>query len=947
MRRFALAAALFVAAACGDERSRPAPEAPAAEAPSAAMLDDAALAARVLDSARKGEFEGLSTLELPPRCDRVRVAVRALHDVLTGAVQDPPPPAALLSALDALAKCRGGASATSLGPLVAAWRTWGDAEFAAEKDVAGRAAKCRAAFAADPARTAEVVEQFAGLPKPPPLSPATAQLAFFRALPLDRNTPTNAVPTEVAQAHDAARKLFDELGWPGGWASLADEVVLPRMLTNDSKSFLAAYYADSARAAYARSGDELRAALVFVAQSEAADRDGDFVRAERAAAAARDRILPTGAHGAELVAVLRRHGAAAQKVGKQVEAARDLGRALDEAKASALAADVRVEIAEALATSLFRLGRFVDAYGATREAVKLAPSRIELDEIAAESASELGRPAEAAALYRGAAARGDPAARDHRLLLAARALAKGGEDVAAAEIVAEVLSRPVTPPTRAFAAGVLREAKRPDDAERELTRAGTDGGAAFAELLAVERARIAAARGDVANARAYFGGAVDRLTNCDPEKIVGWDVAAPLLDWARLEAGAGRLYEASELAGRAVIQLRGSGLEWELDRARELYVDLQRRRGWFLDAEKATTQRLAADVGDLARREDVSLDLLFVRIELVLQRRPDAEKNALATAATFADDWRRALATDAVAAAAGRPPKGGFKAPEGLDPRARWGLLLDLVTGRSPAEDVASRAGAEEPELRRWALTKRFGSGHDEFLVEMRRRPDPKVPIDLATFVESEDEAVLLVEPIGAKTIVRLLRKGRIVAADVEGDAGLADFWDATWVAPSPANLEASANRVSESLFQKAVVDGLTGVKRLWISVPEPLGPLPFDLLHFESQTLLDRFETMTTPSLTELSGCRARASIHKPIVLASPYETLERRNALVEVGGRTLRESNDARGRLVLLQPPFERPFDSSVLREAKLAMRAEWQPDPKRPSVPVWAAFLLRGAP
>jgi hypothetical protein len=415
-----------------------------------------------------------------------------------------------------------------------------------------------------------------------------------------------------------------------------------------------------------------------------------------------------------------------------------------------------------------------------------------------------------------------------------------------------------------------------------------------------------------------------------------------------MEMKLGRLYEASDLAGRAVIQFRDSGLEWELDGARKLYVDLQRRRLWFRDAEKATTQRLAAaGVGDIARREDAMLDLLFIRIELLSQRQKDAEKNALAAAAMFPDDWRRGLAMAAIDAALGSPSTRAPDAPASLDARSRWGLLRDLVAGKDPAADVAERAGAAEPELRRWAATRQFGAGHDEYLVEMRRRSDPTIPVDVAAFVTNEDEAVLLVEPIGAKTIVRLLRKGRVVAADVDGDADLPDFWDACWVAPSPTHLDAAAKRVSESLFSKAIVEGLTGVMRLWISVPEPLGPLPFELVPFGKGALLDQFEVIAVNSLTELSNARSRAATARPVMLSNPYATLDARNAIAQIGGADAKAS--ARflelvtgGRSLVGRPVAE------AVRNAKHDLRATWRPDPKAPPcVPPWAAFLLRGAP
>src|SRR5204863_3961193 len=116
-----------------------------------------------------------------------------------------------------------------------------------------------------------------------------------------------------------------------------------------------------------------------------------------------------------------------------------------------------------------------------------------------------------------------------------------------------------------------------------------------------------------------------------------WDAARVRMDWARMEMDLGRLYEASELARQALDDLKPAGMDSELDRARKLYVDLQRRRGWMLDADVVAAQRAdAIPVTETARRDDALLDLLLIRIDGVLERRTDAEKKLLAATALFA-----------------------------------------------------------------------------------------------------------------------------------------------------------------------------------------------------------------------------------------------------------------------------------------------------------------------
>jgi len=929
-------------------------------------LDDAAVEGLVLDAARHGKVEGLSSRKLPPRVSRVRVAVETLHDVLLARSNELPRDA-VLAALDSLAKCEGGADAKTLGPLVAAWRTWTDAQCDAERE-----------FTAAVGRRIEVLrgELRSTRAKPtsgetPPMSPGAAQLAALRVSELALESKNDSVSADLAAAVESSQKLFVELGWPGGFGCIVDAFLL-RLLRDKSRPFLAAYFADVARAAYAGSRDEVRASLVFLAQADAADKHRDFATAERAADAARQRLLPTGARGRELFDVLRRHGELAQKVGKQFDAARDLSKALEEARSSRFGVDDRIAVAERLATSLHRLGKFEEVVAIDRDETKTyddaaesAPvekTRAALDEIAAESLSELGRAAEAAALHRATAARYERIAAGvvngsdaptRCLLLAARALANGHDADGAAKAVADALARNGSPGVRAFAAGVLCDAGRLDDAERELSRAATEGGARFADALVVERARLAAARGESAKARDLFGVAVDRLTKGDADNLVGWDLAEPLLDWARMEMGLGRLYEASELAGRAVVQLRDSGLEWELDKARKLYVDLQRRRLFFVDAEKATTQRLAAQVGDAARREDVLLDLLVIRIELLTECAKDAEKDAFGMIDLIPEGPRRDLALRAVKNARG----GVFEAPIDASLAGRWRLLADvlaLAIDDPQIKVVCARCGDAEPELRRWAASK-VHYGDRLWAHETRRRAD------VADRKEIEDslvegDVVVSMEPIYGRIDVCTTwveatpdnpRKRRGDCTEVAGADPLllASFWDAANVDRRPEALASTARSLADALWRE--IAWAPAAKRVIVSVPGLFGPLPFDLLpHSYGGTWIDKHEVVVVTSLTEYVRCRARPAPPSPSILDSPFATLDARHAIALLGPIDLA----TRGRFVAsMNAALASGKDASAaVREAKLALRAEWKPDPKAPPVvPPWACFLLRGAP
>jgi hypothetical protein len=967
MRR-ALLLLVLAASACGDPAPAAAPRpAPVAQVPFEDAFDDAKLDALMFDSARSGKLDALSSLKLPARCDRVRAAVHALHEHLLGAVKPPPDRAQLLAAFDALARADGGASAKALGPLAAAWRGWTDDQAAAEGALARRAAAGFEVLARKKIDPRSLAEAMKGSQEPPPKSPAAAQIAVLRAALLAITAPDDsAVPREVADAYTHAEDSFEALGWPGGFGSAADALA-KRLLAANARSRIGTNLADRAQAAYARSGDEVRASLVFLTLSDAAERAGDLKTAEYLAGGGRDRLVAAHGTGRELFDVMLRHGALAQRLGKQAEAARDLGVAWREAQASRLGAAECVDAAEKLATSLFYVGRLAEVRDVTAAAMKLhddavaaggkpvEPSRTTLAEFAAQAALETGHLDDALRLYREAAARYAAAAdadvatrqsRDTDELFAAQAQLRAGDADGAARAIEAVTSRDgVQPGALAHAASIWREAKRFDAAEIDLTRAESMGGAALKEALIQEHARLAAARGDSAGARALFEKAVARVDKGD-DKPVGWEAASVLRDWAKVEFGLGRLYEASELAGRAIVQLRDSGLDMERDRARKLYVDIERRRLWFGEAEKAAAQRIAAGPpGDDARRDDALLDVFLIRLELTLKRQKDAANRLAEAAAAFPEGWRRDAATHVAKSVTSdeRASHDSVVVPPDAPPR--WTLLRDVASADGDALALAKRCGADEPELRRWAASRVDPKGgRVREAIELRRGMDDFFS---KGFVDRPDEAVLLVEPLGGRMHVLVVRGG---AADADfdvadGDAGLAGFWDAVNVDPSAEHLASAAKRVSSALFTDAVVKSLDGVKRLWVSVSEPLGPLPFDLLPFGDGLLIDRFDVLTVKSAAELARARTRAEPPMLTTLVSPYASLDTRHALVAFGTPDAK----ARARLFELIGAAENKGEdaATALREAKLALRAETKDAAPAKGVPAWAVFLLRGAP
>src|SRR5262249_23726488 len=152
-------------------------------------------------------------------------------------------------------------------------------------------------------------------------------------------------------------------------------------------------------------------------------------------------------------------------------------------------------------------------------------------------------------------------------------------------------------------------------------------------------------------------------------------------------------------------------------------------------------------------------------------------------------------------------------------------------------------------------------------------------------------------------------------------DVALDPFSDACRFKPTAELLEETSQGVSAALFDASATDKLTGVRRLWISLPEPLGPLPFDLLWHRQLQLLDSFGAWTVHRLTELAAARARPAPPTIELLPSPYSTLETRYALVQVA----EVDPAARARFLALVAKARAAGKDAgaAVREAKLALR------------------------
>ncbi len=605
--------AVTVVAACGqdpaaaDQRAGDAPGAAAAQADGDAPtpLDDEEVVRRVFLAAADGD-DGALPEQLTPRISAVRVGVVALHDQLLDRRRPTPPRAALLDALDALADRAGGVDAGALAPLVAAWRDWSDDQVATETELARLLSIANAAFALDRLPGADGLADIGAradeFGAPPLGSGAGAGIAFVRYAALAVGEEGADVTTAQTAALSKAREAFEELGWPGGLALMA-EPLANALLAKDPAGMRGAILWSTAADAYRASGDLLRSGMMYVRRAGRMWRgqlDADAARrAALMAETGRARVAESGAGGRELFEACYVHAALLQAVGRHEKAITAARAALAVGGAGGGQGGDAAERADAArieALSNLRLGRFDECLAVAARALDAAaaaegelPGEKQmivpaLEEIAGHACLRLGRYDDAARWFAAVAAfhereAGKPWAsaeqRDAARLAGARALAKSGDPAGARAAVGEVLaSGPKGAAQLALAADVLLDAGFTDDADEIVAEGEQALGAERAALFGELRWRIAAARGDLDAARTAFRGAIDFVTGGDTTKK-SLSASRIFESWARVEEAASDPVRAAELFQTAANHLVDIGVDHEL---RRLLAEVKRLR---------------------------------------------------------------------------------------------------------------------------------------------------------------------------------------------------------------------------------------------------------------------------------------------------------------------------------------------------------------------------------
>jgi hypothetical protein len=187
---------------------------------------------------------------------------------------------------------------------------------------------------------------------------------------------------------------------------------------------------------------------------------------------------------------------------------------------------------------------------------------------------------------------------------------------------------------------------------------------------------------------------------------------------------------------------------------------------------------------------------------------------------------------------------------------------------------------------------------------------------------------------------------------------GLTALFQAAWGfdASTPERAEASSKRLDAAsaqflrggAFAPDRDDALwPGARRVIVSIAPPFGVLPLDLVPRSEggKPLLDEVEWTFVTSPSEFLECSRRPAPATIPFLRSPESPLTDRHAVVAV----FPVDDAVRSRFATyLEEARRRGLDAAAaVRDAKLHLRAERQPDPKRPAFPTWAAFALRGAP
>ncbi|MCE9635206.1 MAG: hypothetical protein K8T90_05810 [Planctomycetes bacterium] len=983
-----LAALAALATACGDGTSGPVAPAPAGSAaataqpaapkpfaltaPADAALDDETVLAALIASAATGAPLPSALDRLPPRVSPVRVAVRAMHDHLVGATGAAPDWDKLIAAIERLAqgdrtKVDGGA----LASLVKAWKAWTPEERAAEGAFAEYYARridlMRTSAPVDPKAVAAEPK----LPMPPAMSPAFAVATEVRAGLVAVTAPGEDIPPALRAALEVATKSFTELGWPGGAGPVLD-VVVAKLENGRKPTMRSLVLGDKAFEAYRQSGDSLRAALITYERSATAERQGDTARALQLARVAVEQIDATATRGRELSDALFRRAQLAIALGKPDDAATSLDRALAEISYAKLDPVQRAPIGELAGTALWFLGRFDDSARAADDGAaafdeafaegNAAPSpeqllrRATLDEVAARALVDAGRLDDGAARFIAAADRhaklpgGDRPATTARLF-AADALARAGKKADARAIVDSVLARgELSATVVAHAASVLRTAGVPGEAARLLSDIEKAATPALHEALVEEWARTVAAQGDTDRARSLFASAARSATKAAGTQPAGFAAARVFIDWAKLERDAGDPEEASRIADQAIFHLTDGPYVVELDRARKLWADLQRRRGYFIDAERVAADRVkAGPPGAQAQRDDAALDLFLIRWELA-SAQPNRSREALPDVAGRIPD--AATRDVAVAVAKGETPSVGTLA---AGSRARRLAETVALAAAAPGDVLASVRGLlrDEPEMARVALRRlaerpegaRAGLDWTAWL-DLWCGAEATSTKELTLALEGGDR-FLGVAPMGRKTVIVHARAGELQGFVVDGDVGVTRFWEAVHNEPSAARLRSDGDVFTNTNETLRALLGADPEERLIICIGPPYGGFPMDMTGLGPQLsrrqLIDVRDIGFAASPAEIVAAARRP---KPSALSfsrSPEAPLRDRNAIVTV----VPVDDTTRGRFATLVEEARRRGveTSAAVREAKKRMREEYEPDPRHPGVPAWAAFVLRG--
>ncbi|MCG3133687.1 MAG: hypothetical protein HMLKMBBP_00912 [Planctomycetes bacterium] len=877
---------------------------------------------------------------LPPRVSTLRVAVRALHDHLLELRSAPADMARLLDALAELAsRWQGAREAHTLSAWIAAWRKWTPAEREIEKELAVRVTRSLDLIRGiGELRKEAIAAAFAGAPKTPPrMSPGAANLAGLRAAHAALTVPGDDWPETVTKPIDDARAAFASLGWTAG-AGIWFEIAAARLERGARKPvFRATAMIEAARTAFEEGGDRFRAAMLTADGVDRARRSGDVARAVKLSELALAQLEAAKCRGREVSDVLFSRGEMLQSLGRQDEALAAFDRCAAEVRFAATDPAQVAPVEERRATSLYLLGRHAEAVAAAdagaaaydAEITEGSPSqerlRASLDALAGEALAAAGRGKEGALRHVASAmrlARIDGAGLEalHARFLAARAQLKGGDGAGAAAAVKDEFSRTAPPPAlRALGAAVLRDAGELVAARQHFERARADADPDMREAMHEEEARLLAAEGDLAGARAAFDRAERRFAP-EPSKPGGPQAHRVALERAKMEERHREFAEAAAAADRAIFHLTAfpSPPPMELDQAREVLVRALRGRLRFGEAAAVAKLRVdAGPPGSAERKLDAEMDWFATRLGAA--RGPD----------------------DAV-----RVPAAREAAERISDPFVR-GVALAILDRRDPP----TVAGRELPGRQSaWQAAAQGALGciheHDVEIARWIATPESGMPSDALADLRNgagwpERGAA---EPRTDAPVV-VLDDTRRGLDDIES-AAQAAFVDQDTAAAGRAMQTFLANQVTVERTRPSPVPPYGDATAVVLVGAADRTPLPIDLASTQ-QTLLvpDATQFVWARTHEELRVCSTRDAPPTLRLLPHHDAPLAERHAIVKAGlcdpswdDVVVRWTNEGRAKGLSAV---------DALREAKRRIRDEWKPRDGEKGLPPWAVYQLRGAP